>query len=122
LTRLCPLFFPPSGESTVGIPSNANAEKLNVHTKGWDNTSPNLLYVNGDLDGWREASVSSDFRPNGRMQSTTKNPVIIVPGGYHTSDFYAKSAEVNAGAKVAIDEAVAHMVAWVHEFKPKSPT
>ena len=88
---------------------------MNAYTKGWDNVSERLLFVNGDNDPWREASVSSDFRPDGPLQSTAEHPVIIVPGGYHTSDLVTKNGAVNAGVKAAIDVVVAQMKSWVEE-------
>jgi len=72
--------------------------------------------VNGGYDPWREAGVSSEFRPGGPLQSTEQAPVIIVPGGFHTSDLITKNGAVNAGAKTAIDAAIAQMKTWVAEF------
>ncbi|KAI5209493.1 serine carboxypeptidase [Aureobasidium subglaciale] len=115
--RQCPLMFPASNSSVVGLAKGATAEAVNAHNKGWNNYSPGLLYVNGDYDPWREASVSSDFRPEGKLQSTAKNPVVIVPGGFHTSDLVTQNAKSNAGAKAAIDQAVGIMKEWVSEFQ-----
>lgn len=92
--------------------------QLNAYTKGWDNQSLRLLYVNGDYDPWREASVSSDFRPQGKLQSSTGNPIVIVPGGFHTSDLVTQNGEVNSGAQKAIDEALSIMKSWVKDFRP----
>ncbi|THZ17139.1 serine carboxypeptidase [Aureobasidium pullulans] len=115
--RQCPLMFPASDNTVVGLSRGATAAQVNAKNKGWNNYSPGLLYVNGDYDPWREASVSSDFRPEGKLQSTTKNPVVIVPGGFHTSDLVTQNAKANAGAKAAIDEAVGIMKGWVGEFE-----
>ncbi|THW68098.1 serine carboxypeptidase [Aureobasidium pullulans] len=115
--RQCPLMFPASNNTVVGLSRGATAAQVNAKNKGWNNYSPGLLYVNGDYDPWREASVSSDFRPEGKLQSTTKNPVVIVPGGFHTSDLVTQNAKANAGAKAAIDEAVGIMKGWVGEFE-----
>lgn len=52
----------------------------------------------------------------GPLQSTTQEPVIIVPGGFHTSDLITQNGAVNAGAKKAIDAAIAQMKTWVAEF------
>lgn len=135
--RQCPLFFPPKDGHVVGEANGATEEGVNVYTKGWDFTnSTRLLWVNGGFDPWREAGVSSDFRPGGMfyffllsflvlkmlmicpgpLQSTSQAPVIIVPGGFHTSDLITQNGEVNAGAKAAIDAAVAQMKTWVAEF------
>ena len=115
--RQCALMFPTSNTTVVGLDRGATAEAVNAKNKGWNNYSPGLLYVNGDYDPWREAGVSSDFRPGGKLANSTRNPVVIVPGGFHTSDLVTQNAKVNAGAKAAIDEAVGIMVQWVGEFK-----
>lgn len=114
--RQCPLFFPPEDGYTFGIQENKTEAQVNAYTGGWDITHPRLLYVNGDNDPWREAGVSSDFRPGGKLESTSEHPVVIVPGGYHTSDLVTENGVVNAGAKAAIDAAVAQLVAWTKEF------
>jgi hypothetical protein len=116
-TRQCALMFPASNTTVVGLDRGATAEEVNAKNKGWNNYSPGLLYVNGDYDPWREASVSSDFRPQGKLANSTRNPVVIVPGGFHTSDLVTQNAKANAGAKAAIDEAVSIMKEWVGEFK-----
>jgi hypothetical protein len=117
--RQCPLMFPPTDTTQVGITRGATEEQVNAHTKGWFNYSPRLLYVNGEFDPWREASVSSEFRPGGPLQSSAKNPVIVVPGGFHTSDLLiGPSGDANAGVKAAIEEGLCIMREWVAEFKP----
>lgn len=117
--RQCALTFPPEDGYTYGIAEGKDEAQVNAYTKGWDITHERLLFVNGDNDPWREAGVSSDFRTGGKLQSTPQHPVIIVPGGYHTSDLLTKNAQSNAGAKVAIDAVVAQMVSWVKEFPKK---
>lgn len=117
--RQCPLTFPTEDGYTFGSAEGKTEGELNAYTQGWDITHTRLLYVNGDNDPWREAGVSSDFRPGGKLQSTSEHPVIIVPKGYHTSDLLTENGVVNAGAKTAIDALVAQMVAWVDEFPKK---
>lgn len=103
--------------SVVGEVAGRTEAQVNAYTKGWDFTnSTRLLWVNGGFDPWRESGVSSDVRPGGPLQSTEKAPVVIVPGGFHTSDLITKNGQVNAGAKKAIDTALAQMKTWVAEF------
>jgi hypothetical protein len=116
--RQCGLFFPdgPEGE-TYGIKEGKTEEEVNDYTGGWDivNTT-RLLYVNGEFDPWREASVSSDIRPGGPLNSTEKVPVYMVPGGIHVSDLVTKNGDVNAGVRAVQDKVVAQLSAWVDEF------
>jgi hypothetical protein len=120
--RQCGLFFPPSPEGdTYGIAAGKTFEALNQYTGGWfiDN-STRLNYVNGGFDPWREASVSSEFRPGGPLQGTEKVPVNVVPGGFHTSDLVTKNGVVNAGCQEVIDKGIAIMTGWIAEWKTKS--
>lgn len=114
--RQCPLYFPTEDGYTFGIAENKTEAQVNAYTDGWDITHPRLIYVNGDYDPWREASVSSDFRTGGKMQSTAEHPVVIVPGGFHTSDLLIENGEVNAGVQAAIDAVIAQMKTWVAEW------
>ena len=105
----------------VGLDNGRSEDQVNAHTKGWDFTnSERLIWVNGDYDPWREAGVSSEFRPGGPLQSRPEAPVVIVPGGFHTSDLVTRNGLVNSGAQSAIDTVVAQLKTWVAEFEPQS--
>ncbi|GAB7347161.1 hypothetical protein MBLNU459_g3279t1 [Dothideomycetes sp. NU459] len=115
--RQCPLFFPSENGHVVGEVAGRTEAKVNAYTKGWNFTqSTRLLWVNGGFDPWRESGVSSEFRPGGPLQSTEQAPVIIVPGGFHTSDLITQNGKVNAGAQTAINGVLAQMKTWVAEF------
>lgn len=90
---------------------------MNDFTGGWfiDDTR-RLLYVNGDYDPWREASVSSDLRPGGPLQTTEQVPVEIVPGGFHVSDMLTDNGKANATVQAVIESIVAQLVEWVNEW------
>ncbi|TID18393.1 putative extracellular serine carboxypeptidase [Venturia nashicola] len=120
--RQCGLFFPPSPSGkTYGLAAGKTFEALNAYTGGWfiDN-STRLLYVNGGFDPWKEATVSSEFRPGGPLKSTAKVPVHIVPGGFHTSDLFTKNGLANKGCQHVIDKGMAVVEAWVGEWKGRS--
>ncbi|PVH97482.1 serine carboxypeptidase [Periconia macrospinosa] len=117
----CALFFPdgPNGE-TYGIKKGKTEEDVNKWTGGWDNRNTSrLLYVNGEVDPWREATVSAESRPGGPLKSTEQQPVLMVPGGFHVSDLVTRNADASPGAKAVMDEAVAILAGWVDEW-PKS--
>jgi len=66
--RQCPLFFPSEGNYTVGEVAGRTEAQVNAYTKGWSfSNSTRLLWVNGGFDPWREAGVSSEFRPGGTL-------------------------------------------------------
>jgi hypothetical protein len=92
---------------------------VNGYTKGWDISTERLLWVNGQLDPWREAGVSSIFRPGGPLKSTAKAPVLIVPKGFHCSDWLAKNGEANAGVRSIQQQEIAQIKAWVKIFPRK---
>jgi len=119
--RQCSLFFPPGPESqTFGIAKGKTEAEENAYTGGWfiDN-STRLIYANGGYDPWREATVSSELRPGGPLQSTAAVPVNVVSSGFHTSDLITKNGQVNAGCQAVITAEVNQLAEWVAEF-PKS--
>jgi hypothetical protein len=116
--RQCGLFFPPGphGE-TYGIAAGRSEDAVNAYTRGWENVNTTrLIYVNGGFDPWRESGVSAELRPGGPLQGTEQVPVLVVPGGFHTSDLITQNGLVNAGAKEVQDAVVKQLADWVGEF------
>ncbi|KAI1140057.1 peptidase S28 [Hypoxylon sp. FL0543] len=118
--RQCDLFFPKEGSYTYGSASGKTARTFNAHTKGWnlpkhlDKTS-RLLFVNGEFDPWRSASVASKFRPDGPLISTADVPSIIIPGSRHCNDLRVYNAVNPDIAKAQVD-IVAQIAKWTKEF------
>lgn len=115
--RQCGLYFPPEDGQTYGIAKGKTEAEVNAYDGGWyiDN-STRLIYGNGGFDPWREATVSSDLRPDGPLQSTAAVPVNIVPGGFHTSDLITANGVANAGCQAVIDKEVTQLAEWVAEY------
>ena len=67
-------------------------------------------------DPWREAGVSSDFRPGGPLVSTAQAPVLIVPGGGHGTDMIMRWGAINAGVQNIVDKEIAQMRTWVSDY------
>ncbi|KAJ5732680.1 Peptidase S28 [Penicillium malachiteum] len=115
--RQCPLYFPTVNGYTYGSAKGKTAADVNSWTKGWDLTgTTRLTWTNGQYDPWREAGVSSDYRPGGPLKSTTSAPVNVIPGGFHCSDLILDNAEVNAGVQKVVETEVAQIKAWVAEY------
>jgi hypothetical protein len=74
------------------------------------------MYTNGQLDPWRDVTVSSDYRPGGPLQSTPQLPVRVIPGGIHCSDYYGQNWAVNPTLQGIVNDEVANMVQWVDEY------
>ncbi|KAK2023603.1 serine carboxypeptidase S28 [Colletotrichum zoysiae] len=115
--RQCSLFFPQQGEYTFASNKGKTADDVNSQTSGWSFTNTTrLVWANGEFDPWRSASVSSELRPGGPLQSRPGAPVELIPGSRHCNDLLIKNAEVNADVKAAVTAEVAQLKTWVDEF------
>lgn len=50
------------------------------------------------------------------MQSTPETPILIVPGGFHTSDLQVRNGAANPGVQKVIDTEVDQIKKWVEEY------
>ncbi|RAK80281.1 putative serine peptidase [Aspergillus fijiensis CBS 313.89] len=116
--RQCALYFPEVNGFTYGSAKGKSASTFNAWTDGWflNGNSTRLIWTNGQYDPWRDATVSSTFRPGGPLASTPSEPVQIIPGGFHCSDLYISDSVVNAGVKKVVNNEVSQIKAWVAEF------
>ncbi|PPJ55361.1 hypothetical protein CBER1_10067 [Cercospora berteroae] len=122
--RQCGLWFPPgpNGE-TYGLAAGRTEADVNAYTGGWSNINTSrLVFINGEFDPWREASVSADaeFRPGGPLQSTPQVPVEIVPGGFHGSDMRIRNGVVKERVKEVQERIVKQLEDWVKEWPKKT--
>ncbi|KAI1081547.1 endoprotease endo-Pro [Whalleya microplaca] len=118
--RQCKLYFPQEGEYTFASALGKTAADINAHTKGWHlpeslDVESRLLFVNGEFDPWRSASVASKFRPGGPLPSTPAVPHIVIPGSRHCNDLLISNS-VNKNVATAINHIVAHMKSWTLDF------
>ncbi|KAK8209937.1 peptidase S28 [Phyllosticta paracitricarpa] len=114
--RQCSLFFPAEGNFTYGSASGKTVDDVNAVTGGWFMNTTRLVWTNGEFDPWLDATVSSEFRPGGALESTAAAPVHVIPSGIHCSDLIAQDGVVNAGVQKVIDAEVAQIKAWVDEW------
>lgn len=111
---LCKNYFPEGG---YGLDKGLTAEDVNQYTGGWDVTNTTrVMYSNGGVDTWREATLSAKSRLGGPVESTPELPIRVIPGGVHCSDFYGQNWDVNEEIREIVDEQVANMAGWVKEF------
>ncbi|KAH6652526.1 serine carboxypeptidase S28 [Truncatella angustata] len=114
--RQCGLYFPREGRNTYGSNRGLTADSVNRRTKGWYNTDlPRLLYVNGEADPWRSASVASEFRPGGPFNGTSETPAIIMEGARHCNDLLQKNS-VHPSVAAAQAAAISQFEEWVGEY------
>lgn len=115
--RQCGLFFPEEDGLVHGLAAGRTFDTVNEWTGGWNiKDTKRLLFVDGQFDPWRDAGVSSVFKPGGPLESTEEVPVMVVPGGFHCTDLTLRNGEYNAGVKEVIDAGVTQMVDWIGEY------
>lgn len=114
--RQCALYFPEPG--TFGSEVGKTVSATNKYTSGWDmaGNTTRLVFTNGQYDPWKDATVSSDFRPGGPFNGTDDAPVLMIPDGIHCSDMIAKNGAVNAGVQEVIDKEIEIIAGWVEEY------
>lgn len=119
----CALYFPEDEGYTFGSNSRIgrSPDDVNTYTGGWSVTNTTrLIWANGQFDPWRDATVSSDFRPGGPLVSTPDAPVNVIPGGIHCSDLIYSNALANAGVMAIVNDEIATIKSWVEEFYKSS--
>lgn len=94
-------------------------EAADLYERVWScpnqpNVPCSLVY--SEFDPWRETGVSATGRPGGPMKSTPETPVLVIPGGFHTSDLRVSNGQANEGVMDVIDAQVAQIKAWVDEY------
>lgn len=113
----CADVYPDTNGYTYGLKKGATVDRVNKHTGGWDKVNTKrLMWINGEFDPWRAATVSALDRPGGPLKSTTDAPVYLIPGAAHCNDFNPYNANANPAAKKIFDGMVNNIVKWVNEF------
>lgn len=109
----CSLLF----KDHYGLAEGKTAASVDKYTGGWATPkAKRMLLVNGQYDPWRFATVASDFRPGGPLQSTPELPTFVVPGGFHGSDRSGANWAVNPELQAIVDQEVVIVKKWVADF------
>jgi hypothetical protein len=109
LVKVCGLYFPDADFTNT-------EDTFNAKYGGWNPPSTTrLMLSNGQFDPWQSASVSSQFRPGGPLNSTADLPIFMVPGGSHCYDFFTDSSS-SPGILETVKNEVKQMKTWVEEF------
>ncbi|KAL3959550.1 hypothetical protein ACCO45_004667 [Purpureocillium lilacinum] len=110
-------LLPPVGDHTYGLARGRTVEQVNAKTGGWDHVNTTrLMWVNGELDPWRPATVSAELRPGGPLASTDEAPVFLLPKAAHCNDAIVKNGEANPEVGKMMQQEVAYVKRWVDEF------
>jgi len=120
-TRQCAEWFPTENGVTYGLNAGDTYHTANHYTGGWREftDSTRLIFVCGTNDPWRSSQVCSSIRPDGPQVSTAAQPVLDVPGGYHTSDLVTANGAANAGCAAVQAQIVSTIKEWVSEYPAK---
>ncbi|RYP74111.1 hypothetical protein DL771_003169 [Monosporascus sp. 5C6A] len=121
--RRCPVLstpvraiLSPPGPVHVRLNRGKTAAALNAHTKGWHLYAiKQLMWVNGEFDPWRSASMASMFRPGGPLPSTLRTPSIVIPGARHCNNLRARNA-INEDVEKTQEAVIKQMAEWTNEF------
>ncbi|RYP91354.1 hypothetical protein DL770_002494 [Monosporascus sp. CRB-9-2] len=115
-SRQCPLMFPQTNGFVVGSVRGWNETHLNRWTGGWNSEFEKVIFVDGQYDPWRSASVSSDYRPEGGAYNTTEAPAFIVEGGVHCPEMVIDVN--NPSLWFVVQSSVEIMAGWIKEWSP----
>ncbi|KDN69814.1 putative serine carboxypeptidase S28 [Colletotrichum sublineola] len=108
---------PTEGQNTYGLNSGKTAADVNSKYDGWLFTNTTrMVWTNGELDPLLDATVSSEIRPGGPLQSSAGVQVYLIPGAHHATDLFMKNGDLNADIKTAITGVVSNLTTWVNEF------
>ncbi|KAK0665427.1 putative serine protease [Cercophora samala] len=114
---LCPRFFP---NMTYALAEGKTAGDVNIRTTGWDVTSnvTRTMNTNGEHDPWRDATLSSKFRPGGPVTEVEKDglQVRLVKGGTHCSDLVGLNWKANDDLEELVDGVVDQLTWWIGRY------
>jgi len=112
--RQCALKFPKTNGFQAGSVEGFTTDHLNGYTGGWGANFERVLFVNGQYDPWKSASVSSPSRPGGPLASTAAHPVFEIPNGVHCPELVLGDT---AEAAPLLDDMFTIMGGWLDEWQ-----
>jgi len=115
--RRCPLSFPETNGFKSGSVIGFTEDHLNQWTGGWDAPFERVLFVNGEHDPWRSATIAADCRPGGPVESSDKIPSLIVEKGVHVPDLVFEAGPYQAPV---VAKAVEIMSGWLKDWEKPS--
>lgn len=117
IKETCQDQFPDVNGHQYGLKKGRTVAQLNKRTGGWNQVNTKrLMWINGQFDPWRDATVSSSRRPGGPLKSTKAAPVFDIPKAAHCNDYIYYNANANPAAVKIFDSMVKQIVTWVDEF------
>ncbi|CEJ94727.1 hypothetical protein VHEMI10243 [[Torrubiella] hemipterigena] len=118
---VCDRNFPDKNGFQYGLKAGRTYHGVNKHTGGWRKVdTKRLVWINGEFDPWRPATVSWEGRPGGALESTEDHPVYVIKNAGHCNDYVAANAGSVEG-KAIFEATLGHFRKWVAEFYEEHP-
>lgn len=108
-----------SSSSSTQSSGHHTAFSFNKYTGGWTPTrARRIIYTAGEMDVWREMSVSAKLRPGGPLQSDFERDIVVylVRKGWHHSELYTRNTELDEDVRWVRDREVERICAWVKQW------
>ncbi|CEJ90071.1 hypothetical protein VHEMI05879 [[Torrubiella] hemipterigena] len=117
----CEGQYPDTNGFQYGLKKGHTYHEVNKRTGGWRNVNTTrLVWINGEFDPWKAATVSWDGRPGGALQSTPEVPVYVFKNAGHCNDYITANADTVEGKHI-FDATRGHFRQWVAEFYKEHP-
>lgn len=118
--RQCDYLFPLPDGSPGDYSPTSSAIAFDTNYKGWNLSSPNTFFVNGQFDPWRSASLSSSWNPN--TAAKTSANVTVIPGARHCWDQSLINGHVNPDVMNVQTQGIARIRGWLEEWYQSHPS
>ncbi|PIB01738.1 putative serine protease EDA2 [Cercospora beticola] len=117
----CTIVHPlePNEEPEDTASGHRTAKAFNTYTGGWSPTNARrIIYSAGEMDVWREMSVSAKRRPGGPLQSDPELDVVVhlIKKGWHHSEMYTRNAELDDEVRRVRDQEVEQICYWTQQW------
>ncbi|EJT99261.1 hypothetical protein DACRYDRAFT_109982 [Dacryopinax primogenitus] len=111
---LCQNFFPEAYPTL----HSANVSYVNNAYGGWHMNADRLIFLNGNRDPWKFATVSSDYI----NRTSTPNQPITVSDGFHCSDLLTANGEADNTIYKAQQLVLQYMEKWMDDWYTAHPS
>ncbi|KAI0332898.1 peptidase S28 [Cubamyces sp. BRFM 1775] len=112
--RQCTYFFPDTFSSPPQ--TSVDATQTNKLYGGWNVTTERLIFLNGERDPWREATVAAD----GTTNTGTDLQPHLLGEGFHCSDMLIAEGDVNPSVQAVQQKTLQYYAQWLSEWKPSA--
>ncbi|KAI0352501.1 peptidase S28 [Trametes cingulata] len=113
--RQCVNMFPEAFNRSAPV-SFLNALGVNMKYGGWNTTTERLIFVSGQRDPWREATVAAE----GVSNTGSDMQPHLLGDGFHCSDMIMADGQVSPAIGAAQQKAIEYLGKWLADWKPSA--